>query len=204
VRRIAKLALTLVVLVAATAAGTIAANAVGTAPPEEWAAPDPAPVPGTLSVEARAADPDSAAAPWVVRTYATEGGQTCADFGREVDGKVGLLDGDGSFHERRPEDAGGNCGDPDAAAGLILAATFYPDDPTTKAYEAPRTILHGLAGSHVTSVEASWPDGRRQVELSPRGAFIQVYAGQPESVPVTVNYDDRPSETLNMTIPRGG
>jgi hypothetical protein len=193
----------LLVIVAAAASGSLAAGAVGLgAAPEEVAAPDPAPVPGSDSVEAQAADP-AKGPPWAIRVYEAIGGQSCSDFGRVVGGRIGLVDGAGAFHERRPADAGGNCGDPDAAIGLLLAADYYPDDPTTDAVEAPRTVVHGIAGRLVDRVRVGWPDGAAVAPLSPRRGFISVYGGAAGSVPVTVDYAGGRSQTFDLTLKTG-
>jgi hypothetical protein len=188
------------VLVSAATAGIALADSVtGSAAPEEVAAPDPTPVPGSESVESRTADP-AGGPPWAVRVYKLASGDSCADFGREVDGRLGLIDGAGRFHVRRSADAGGNCGDPDAATGLLLAATFYPDDPTTDEFEPPRTIIHGIAGVRVRQIEVRWPDRSEPVELSPRRGFVAVYDGQVTDLLVTVTYRDGTVNTFNLKL----
>jgi hypothetical protein len=203
IRRLARHFLALIVVLGATAGGVALADVVvGGVPTDERAAPDPTPVPGSQSIEAYAPDRQGGPA-WAVRVYALRSGQLCADFGREVRGELGLIDGNGAFHARRPADAGGNCGDPDAALGLILSASFYPDDPTTSAYEPPRTIIHGVAGSHVTGVEVGWPSGGEPLRLSRRRAFISVYDGAVSHLPVTVSYDDGSQVTPELKLPTG-
>jgi hypothetical protein len=202
-RKLVRLLFTLAVLAGATVAGISAATAVaGDTPLDEQTAPDPTPVPGTMSVETATDDP-SGGAQWAVRVWVDQAGRTCADFGREVGDELGLIDGDGTFHARRPEDAGGNCGDPGEASGAIVAATYYPDDPTTDSYEPPRTVVHGVAGPDVTRVAVAWPDGDRLLRVSPRKAFISVYGGGVSSVPVTVTHEDGRSEVLEMRLNLG-
>lgn len=56
---------------------------------------------GTHLGTARAADPDGGP-PWGVRTFRTTEGYLCAQVGRVVDRKVGLIGFDGAFHELPP------------------------------------------------------------------------------------------------------
>jgi hypothetical protein len=202
-RSISRAVLTLVVVVAAAVAGTLTATALGLgAGPDEVAAPDPRIVPGSDSIESRAADP-AGGPPWAGRVYLSQGGQICADFGREIDGRIGLVDAAGSFHERRPDDAGGNCGDPNAALGLMLAVDYYPDDPTTSGVEAARTVVHGVAGTRVRTISVRWPTGDEALEVSRRGAFISVYGRGASVVPVLVEYQGGRQETFELDVPTG-
>jgi hypothetical protein len=198
-RRLGKGICALAIVIAASLGGIAAANVVSGAPPDELTAPDPTPVAGTESIENGAPDP-AGGARWAVRVYKIVNGQTCADFGRELNGELGMIDGAGAFHVRRPEDAGGNCGDPDAATGLLLAATYYPDDPTTDVYEAPRTIVHGVAGSRVTAIAVAWPDATKRLDLSPRRAFISVYPGGVADVAVSVTYRDGSTTSYELAL----
>jgi hypothetical protein len=200
--RLTRFAFAVAVLALAGAAGIAGADVVASDQPAEIAAPDPAPVSGSESIDAHTPDP-AGGEPWAVRTYRLASGQTCADFGRDVGGELGLIDAAGSFHGRRPRDAGGNCGDPEAAGALLLAATFYADDPTTDGQEPARTIVHGVAGSRVKTVSVEWPDGERQLELAVQGAFISVYPGGVERVPVTVGYRDGSSWTFDLKLKTG-
>src|SRR3954454_8401777 len=50
---------------------------------------------------ARAVDPDGGP-PWGVRSFHTTKGYLCAQVGRVVDGKLGLIGFDGAFHELPP------------------------------------------------------------------------------------------------------
>lgn len=146
------------------------------------------PVPGSDRLAARAADP--AAGPrWAVRSYRNRGGEVCADFGREVDGRIGLISV-GEFRERRLSEGSGNCGDPAAASGLLAAATVYPDDPTTAEAEPARTIVHGIASARVADVVVEWDGESQKIALSPDGAFIAVADGERKRIRLTVRYRD--------------
>jgi hypothetical protein len=53
----------------------------------------------------RAADPDGGP-PWGVRTFSTSGRWQCQQIGRVVDGRLGVIGGDGSFHALPLQPAG--------------------------------------------------------------------------------------------------
>jgi hypothetical protein len=198
--RLARRTAVVLMLAVSAAGGAAAANVLTDGSPAgELTLGGPAVVPGSNSLESTA--PDPAGGPgWAVRVYTGAGGETCADFGRQVDGKIGLIDGNGDFHERRLEEASGNCGVPDQGMGLLISATFYPDDPTTKASEPPRTILHGVLGARVQDVSVQWPDGERRLDGSRRGAILSVYDGPAEIVPVTVHYRDGSSARYDLKL----
>jgi hypothetical protein len=89
------------------------------------------PVAGTAKLQAlRVADPDGGP-PWAIRTLATTRGYGCAQLGRVVDGKLGVLgqDGafanDGKFHEKAPDVLSGtDCQQTDGAGHAFLAVSY--------------------------------------------------------------------------------
>jgi hypothetical protein len=74
----------------------------------------------------RAADPDGGP-PWGIRTFSTSAGWQCQQIGRVVDGRLGVIGGDGSFHAL-PLQAAGPCagGGPAGRPGGGAAAPSAP------------------------------------------------------------------------------
>jgi hypothetical protein len=188
--------LLLAAVAAATALGVTAASAL--APDDQPAVQDQwAGLPGVAGsdeIAARTGDPDGGVR-WAVRTYTNRAGARCADFGQEVGGRIGMVDAEGAFHERKLVEGTGNCADPAAGIGIGLSVTVYPDDPTTAGVEPARTIVHGLAGPRIERVSVEWPKGTELLTLSSRRAFIAVHDGGEPPLSVSVGYSDGTSRT---------
>lgn len=168
-------------IVAVLALGTVAALALTSGDPKQVrygsTKPEFAPRPGSVRVEARAADPGGDA-PWVVRVWRTrDNGQACVQLGREVDGVIGEVGLDGRF---RPLEFGerSRCSSRvfDSGAPIVQVATFL-DDPLDPDTTPLRTVAWGLAGPRSTGVTITSPSGMRAMPVTPRRAWVDVHTG---------------------------
>jgi hypothetical protein len=139
----------------------------------------------------RAEDP-AGGPPWALRMTRTTRGLGCVELGRLVDGKLGVLGADGTFHARAPRlDAPSTCQVPDAAGQLFIAMTYVglpangdlrscnPQRETQGVPKCPpetlRTVFYGLLGPDATAV--TYRDGDRIVRQEvtrPEGAYLVV------------------------------
>jgi len=139
----------------------------------------------------RASDP-AGGPPWALRLSRTTRGFGCVELGRLVDGKLGVLGQDGTFHERGLQlNAPANCQVPDAAGQLFTAMTYIglpaggdirACDPRRASSRQPkcpadslRSVFYGLLGPEATAV--TYRDGDRIVRedvSGPEGAYLVV------------------------------
>jgi hypothetical protein len=146
-----------------------------------------APVAGSERIGPAAPDP-VAGPDWVLRSYTSTSGGSCAEVGRLRDGRFGQIDAAGAFREL-PLDPGGACGDL-AAEPVIVAVNAYSE----RVRRAARTVLFGRASADVTDVRVRRRDGalRARPAIGPAGGFLLPLAGTiaARDLPVTITLDD--------------
>lgn len=126
---------------------------------------DPGAEPGTDSVEGRVADPGGGGPPWSVVVFRSRDGRTCAAAGRNVDGKVGAINR-GRFSEYPIRD-GASCADLDSVPAGVQITSRVGDDENT--------VVHGVAGDDVRSIEIRTPSGAVTPAIGRRGGFVAVF-----------------------------
>jgi hypothetical protein len=146
-------------------------------------------VPGSSRVlNLRAADPDPAAPPWVLRLARSRTGLECGTVGQLHDGTLGLVGLDRRFRAL-PEANADACGQAGGKEPALLGTRVF-DAPR---YGDVRTIVNGVAGedlARVTVAAAGKPP--RVVGHSPEGGFLVAIRGYPEDVApvVTLRWRD--------------
>ncbi|WP_320669373.1 hypothetical protein [Patulibacter defluvii] len=170
---------------AGAAAATLLAlrGAVIPAPAKEDVPPTQTPVPTSARVlPLRVEDPDAAVPPWTLRIARSETGYTCSTVGQVRDGAFGLVGLDGRFRTMA-EGVTDACGAEQRGprATLVGARVFDGRRPRDV-----RTVVSGVAGAGLRSVEVDGVDGPRRLPVASGGAFLTVYAGYPENLGLVV------------------
>lgn len=104
---------------------------------------------------------------WDMRVSRSRTGQLCLAVGQVADGRLGIVGIDERWRAL-PQLGYDTCGQ-----GPLLVGARVFDAPRL---EDVRTVVSGVAGPGVTSVEVSG----RALELGPEGTFLTVFAGYPE------------------------
>jgi hypothetical protein len=183
---------------ALAASGVLRTGApVGTPVPAIPNAYEGAVVPGSVHVlTLRVADPGGGP-PWGLRVLKTTRGLTCVQFGRVVDGRLGVLGRDGAFHDDgafHPLSVdflnGVGCGTDDARGQAFVNEEFHgtPDS--------------GLAGDQQHASGGCYPASSRRPSCPP-SALRDVYFGLlgPDAVSITRRAR---SAGAGATIPTAG
>lgn len=130
------------------------------------AAFQPGPAPPTIA----AATPDPAGgAPWALRIYRSQTGQTCPTPGRTSLGRFGRFDAAGTFQEL-PLAAAGSCADL-SDSGVALAVERFPAQGPRPA----RTVIFGTTSAPTDQIVLHDGTLTRAVATD-RGAFLIVRA----------------------------
>jgi hypothetical protein len=123
-----------------------------------------APLADTFSIEARQDSPDGGL-DWALIVWRSETGGWCHAAARQGGDKVGVVREDGRFVEF-PFHEGNAC----------TPGPLAPDEAsfTTNTYAGGPTLVHGVAGRAVASIEVDGLPGVTKLAVTDRGAFLAV------------------------------
>ena len=154
----------------ATGGGVAAGSAVTGAPPPPLDAQAFVAEPGSVAVDARAADPGGGPG-WAVRRYRGQTGLACVEAGRFDGVAFGRADARGRVEPLPALDAGSCVDGP--AEPLARLVNRYPGREGQEA----RTVVFGLAAQEVVEVTVATPGGPVELPLGRRRTFILALSG---------------------------
>jgi hypothetical protein len=93
---------------------------------------------------------------------------------------------------RLPVEDTKRCPDPAQPPGLALNVSRYGDSPVTATHEPSIAVIGGLAGTQTRAVTVNG----RSLEISPRGGFLAVVAGDQPVEIVAIGRDGRRKKFL--------
>jgi hypothetical protein len=181
--RTALMAAAIVVLTAGTAAaGTLLALRGSVILAPEAVPPEQTPASGTSRVsELRAADPASGEPPWTLRVARSETGLLCSTVGQVQGGRFGLVGMDGRFRTIA-EGVSDSCGSERHDAASLIGARVFD----ARRRPGVRTVVSGVAGSTLHSVELDAGGQSRRVPIGDGGTFLAPLRGYPEDLAIRV------------------
>lgn len=176
--------LTALALAASAAAATLVGlrGTVIPGPAASDVAPQETIVAGSARVLAlRAPDPVDGTT-WTLRASRSRSGERCLTIGQRRGGAFGLVGLDGRFRLLAPSIVDGCAVRPARDGVSLLGARVFDGHHRADV----RTVVYGLGGALLRTVELTAGDARARVRVSRDGTFAWVVAGYPEDHPIRV------------------